>query len=148
MEIYEATYLWIEAGAMSGPPAHRHQIEFAADLVEFFDDYSRFAGSVPLRLPKLTTYFRPLTHRGRVRHWGDIWRLGLLTPRMGGPPYAGRVIRFRRAVSRHPDGWSIAYELAVANVGSATARRWDQTAQARGEVGTTFGPGGRRYGWY
>jgi hypothetical protein len=145
--ISDATYLWIEAGAMSGPPAHRHQIEFAG-LVEFFDDTSRSAGYVPLRLPGGTTYWRPLSHRGTRRHWGDIWRLGLLTPAMGGLPYAQRVVRFRRVVSRGNDGWRIGYELAVADDPSAAFRRWERSAQTRGTVGTTFGHAGRRFGWY
>jgi len=39
VQINDAQYLWIEAGAMSGGP--RHQTEFADDVAEFFDDDTR-----------------------------------------------------------------------------------------------------------
>jgi hypothetical protein len=95
--IRDATVLWIEAGAMSGPPDHRHQIEFPNDIAEYFDDISRENEVVWIRTPGGPLYARPLTYRGTdYGQWTEIWRLGLLTPTMGGPQYVGRVIRFDR----------------------------------------------------
>src|SRR4051794_37714298 len=96
-DIREARHLWIEAGAMSGPPAHRHQVEFANEVAEFFDEHSRESETVPLRVARGKVIWRPLTYRGTdYGQWTEIWRLGLLTPAMGGPVYVDRVLHFSR----------------------------------------------------
>jgi len=146
LAIDTAEHFWIEAGAMSGPPAHRHQIELPNDLAEFFDDDSRDDEEVPLRLAGQPIHWRPLTYRGTdYGQWTDIWRLGLLTPRMGGPKYAQRVVMFTRVVERTNQGWLTFYELQVANASSAQATRWRATST---KLGTTGGHAGRDYGWF
>ena len=130
---------------MSGDPHHRHQIEFSNDLAQFFDNNSRAAEVVTIRLPNGTMHVRPLTYRGTdYGQWTEQWRLGLPTVNMGGPAYAGRVILFRRVAI----GGSYIYDLEVENVGSAAANGWRNHAQAHGEVGTTGGPNGRDFGWW
>lgn len=149
MTIRTAEFFWIEAGAMSGPPAHRHQIEFANELAEFFDDWSRESETVPLALPGADVIWRPLTYRGTdYGQWTEIWRLGLHTPKMGGPQYVDQVVGFRRVVEQHDGGWLMYYELQVTGPGSNDAATWDANANAFGEAGTTGGPEGRRFGWY
>lgn len=140
--IRNATTLWIEAGAMSGPPDHRHQIEFPNELAEYFDDAARESEVVWMRLPNGEEHPRPLTYRGTdYGQWTEIWRLGLLTPRMGGPQYAGRVIRFDRVVS----GGRTVYELRVTDPGSLEAADWESSSH---HTDTTGGPSGRRYGFW
>lgn len=142
LNIRSATTLWIEAGAMSGPPDHRHQIEFPNEIAEYFDDVSRESEVVWMRLPNGEEHPRPLTYRGTdYGQWTEIWRLGLLTPRMGGPVYAGRIIRFDRIVS----GARTVYELRVIDAESAEASDWERNSQ---HTSTTGGPSGRRYGFW
>jgi hypothetical protein len=149
MTIRDARHLWIDSGALSGPPAHRHQVEFANDVAEFFDDDSRDAETVPLFLPGGDVLWRPLTYRGTdYGQWTDIWRLGLPTPAMGGIPYAGRVLRFTRHTEQTAAGWTIAYELEVDDVGGSDAAAWRASSDALGQSFTTGGPQGRDYGWY
>ncbi len=139
--IRTATVLWMEAGGMSGPPDHRHQIEFSNDLAEFFDDAARDTEVLLMRLPGGTLHARPLTYRGTdYGQWTDIWRLGLLTPRMGGPEYVGRIIR----LEKQAEGGHTVYELRVADAGSAEANQWE-LASIR--TSSTGGPGGRRFGF-
>ena len=139
--IHTATTLWMEAGGMSGPPAHRHQIEFSNDLAEFFDDTARETEIIHMRLPGEPLYPRPLTYRGMdYGQWTDIWRLGLLTPRMGGPAYVGRIIR----IDKVTEGGQIIYELRVADAGSADATDWAARSHHQSVTG---GPGGRRFGF-
>ena len=140
--IREATFLWMEAGAMSGPPEHRHQIEFPNDVAEYFDDISRENEVVWMRLPDGPLHARPLTYRGTdYGQWTEIWRLGLLTPRMGGPRYVGRIIRFDRIET--PE--RMVYELNVVDVGSAQAVEWESRSV---RIGITGGHAGRRYGFW
>ena len=95
---------------MSGPPTHRHQIEFSNDLAEFFDAESREAEIVYMRFQGGNILARPLTYRGTdYGKWTDIWRLGIPTERMGGQHYAGRIIRFDRVI----EGYRIIYEIIV-----------------------------------
>jgi hypothetical protein len=142
LNIRSATTLWIEAGALSGPPDHRHQIEFPNEIAEYFDDASRESEVVWMRLPNGEEHPRPLTYRGTdYGQWTEIWRLGLLTPRMGGPLYAGRIIRLDRSVS----GVRTVYELRVTDAGSAEATDWERNSQ---HTSTTGGPSGRRYGFW
>jgi len=140
LSIRNAMHLWIEAGAMSGPPEHRHQIEFAEELAQFFH--------APRRDLEINLIYgglgvlRPLTFRGTARgQFVEIWRLGLLTPRMGGPQYVNRVVRFTRAGRDR-------YVLEVADQNSASANRWLRDANRTGYVGRTGGASGRKYGFY
>jgi hypothetical protein len=141
VDIRNARHLWIESGAMSGPPEHRHQIEFAEDLANYFHAQRR-SFQISLRHAKGGEFSRPLTFRGTARgQFVEIWRLGLLTPRMGGPNYVGRVVRFTR-LGRNQ------YALEIADRNSAPARRWVREANRRGYVGRTGGASGRRFGFY
>jgi hypothetical protein len=140
--IRTATTLWMEAGAMSGPPDHRHQIEFPNDIAEYFDDIARENEVLSMRLPGGPLHARPLTYRGTdYGQWTEIWRLGLLTPTMSGPQYVGRVIRFDRL----PTVEGTIYEIRVADSGSAEAMAWENSSV---QTGTTGGPAGRRYGFW
>ena len=140
--IRAVTTLWMEAGAMSGPPDHRHQIEFPNDIAEYFDDVARDDEVLLMRLPGAQLHARPLTYRGTdYGQWTEIWRLGLLTPNMGGPQYVGRVIRFDRVPTRE----KTIYELRVADPGSAEANGWENQSI---HTDTTGGPAGRRYGFW
>lgn len=140
VDIRNARYLWIEAGAMSGPPEHRHQIEFAEDLANYFHAPRRDA-QIHLRYGAVEEA-RPLTFRGTARgQFVEIWRLGLLTRRMGGPVYTNRIVRFGRSGAHQ-------YTLEVADRNSASGRRWLREANRMGYVGRTGGASGRRYGFY
>jgi hypothetical protein len=137
--IQRAATFWIEAGAMSGPPEHRHQIEFSNDLVQFFDQQSRDNEVVTIELPDGHNVVRPLTYRGTdYGQWTDIWRLGLPTVNMGGPQYAGRYIRFDRLGPQ-------LYRITVEDTGSAAVTNWRQQSAF---VGNTGGPNGRGYGYF
>lgn len=139
--IRTATVLWMEAGGMSGPPAHRHQIEFSNDVAEFFDDDARDTEIIQMRFPGGPTYPRPLTYRGTdYGQWTNIWRLGLLTPRMGGPQYAGRIVRIEKITEDD----QFVYELRVTDAGSPTAATWASQSQHQDVTG---GPEGRRFGF-
>jgi hypothetical protein len=149
--IAAATHLWIEAGAMSGPPTHRHQIEFAGDLVRFFIDPNSGSEFIPIRLPSRgEVLWRPLTARGTdYGQWTEIWRLGLPTPLMGGPAYAGRVISFtRRRLHEPTDNVHIVFDLEVADLGSTEAATWERDADSHGTNGRTGAGQQRRYGWW
>lgn len=148
--IADATHFWIEAGGMSGPPEHRHQIEFAGDLVQFFVHPVRGSEEIPMRMRgRSSVLWRPLTARGTdYGQWTEIWRLGLPTPAMGGVPYVGRVIKFQRVdLPNSLSGSSVVYEVEVVDVGSPEALEWESRAQQEGETGHTGGHG-REYGFW
>lgn len=147
MDIRTAEYFWIEAGAMSGPPQHRHQVEFPHHLAAFFDDDSLDEESIPLHLQAEPVFWRPLTYRGSdYGQWSaDIWRLGLLTPTMGGPVYVDRIILFRRVKKQTAGGRLLVYELQVEDAISEEATTWRTMADS---AGTTGGHAGRNFGWY
>lgn len=129
---------------MSGPPDHRHQIEFSDDLALFFRDEERADEIVSMR-GNLggPDWSRPLTYRGTdYGQWTEMWRLGLLTRRMGGPDYAGRVIRLER-VTR---AGNVSYRLLVAEAGSQEAGEW--RTNSAGNAAITGGPHGREYGFW
>jgi len=142
MPLNTATHFWIEAGAMSGDPNHRHQIEFSHDLVQFFDPGALATEIVTIRLPAGTLHVRPLTYRGTdYGQWTAQWRLGLPTVNMGGPPYAGRILKFERITA----GGNVIYAIEVEDAGSPTANGW---RAAGGNVEHTGGPHGREYGYW
>lgn len=141
--IRNATDLWIEAGPTCGGP--HHHIQLPNDLAEFFDAASRDAEVIQVRLPNGNVVPRPLTCRGADSgQWPDVWQLALPTERMGGPGYAGRVIR----LTRDQEGAGLVYRLEVADAGSAATGDWDVTARSSGNIGTTAGPHGRRFGYW
>lgn len=144
LEIGNARYLWIETGAMSGPPEHRHQIEFAEDLAAYFRAPRRNI-QISLRHHHDPPHLRPLTFRGTARgQFVEIWRLGLLTRPMGGPPYANRVVRFTRLAQNE-------YALEVTDRGSLMARQWLRQANRLGYVGRTGAVSAairRQFGFY
>lgn len=148
--IAAAENLWIEAGGMSGPPDHRHQIEFAGSLVEFFVNPVRGSEELPMRMRgQANLIWRPLSARGTdYGQWTAIWRLGLPTLAMGGVDYAGRVIKFRRVRLQVPSfGSTVVFEVEVADVNSEAANEWCLQSERHGQRGTTGGQG-RSFGWW
>jgi hypothetical protein len=138
-----ATDLWLEAGPASNSP--HHHIELPDDLAQFFDPAARDAEVIHVRLPNGRVVPRPLTFRGADDGLpSGSWTLALPTERQGGPPYAGRVIR----LTQDQEGTSLVYRLDVADAHSAATREWDVTARSSGNIGTTAGPHGRRYGYW
>jgi hypothetical protein len=120
----------------------RNQLELPHQLAEFFDDISREDEVARIRLPNGGIAPRPLTYRGTdYGQWTEIWRLGLPTPRMGGPVYPGRVIRFDRS----RDNQGHVYDLTVVEAGSSEARQWRRQSS---HVASTGGPAGREYGFW
>lgn len=129
---------------MSGPPEHRHQIEFPDAIAQFFTDIEREKEIISVRIKRNgPDWPRPLTYRGTdYGQWTEIWRLGLLTAQMGGPTYAGRVIRLERLAQ----GANKLYRLYVADEGSPEAATWRASSGAT--TSTTGGPLGRAYGYW
>jgi hypothetical protein len=149
--IEAADNLWIQAGKMSGPPDHRHQIEFAGDLVGFFIQPIRGSEYIPIRLPaRSEVLWRPLTARGTdYGQWTEIWRLGLPTPLMGGPTYVDRAIKFtRRLTSDVIDGVHVVFDLEVEDDDSSIAASWRTLADTSGVTGQTGGGQKRAFGWW
>jgi len=145
MSIRNATHFWMEAGGMSGPPQHRHQIEFSNDLAEFFTDDERDNEVIRMCLPGGPMFTRPLTYRGTdYGQWTEQWRLGLLTARMGGPQYIGQIVCF----TRRSDANGTFYELEVFAPGSAQANQWEHDANTHGVVDETAVHHHRRYGYW
>jgi hypothetical protein len=144
-DIESASDLWIEAGAMNGPPEQRHQIEFSDDVVRFFDQRSRKRQEAPILPPRGPAIDRPLRHRGESQAWGDIWRLGLPTMNMGGVEYPGKVLHFERRKDSKGDDY---YVLDVAEPESARAKWWKRQAERDGATGTLPGPEGRNFGYW
>jgi hypothetical protein len=135
-----ARHLWMETGGMSG--GLRHQIEFSNQVAEFFDDEARESEVLRMRLAGGQIVWRPLTYRGTdYGQWTDIWRLGLLTPSMGGPQYAGRAIKFEKI----SDESGTIYEIRVVDLQSEEQREW-KSRSARPE--STGGPHGRSFGYW
>jgi len=144
MSIRTATHFWIEAGGMSGPPNHRHQIEFSNELAEFFTDIERENEMIRIRLRDGSVYNRPLTYREKdYDQWTEQWRLGLLTNRMGGPQYVDQVILF----TRMNDVNGTFYQLEVSELESIEATQWEQDARDTGFIGETALHHHRRYGY-
>lgn len=130
---------------MSGPPVHRHQVEFSNDVAQFFDDLEREQEEILLRIGTGPFYVRPLRYRGTdYGQWTSIWRLGLLTAAMGGPGYAGNVLHFRRISIATNAG----YQLSVTGPRSAAARRLEALARRTGRIARTAAGGGRLYGYW
>jgi hypothetical protein len=143
--IEAAVHMWLEAGAMSGPPEQRHQVELAGDTVLFFDAASRRAERVWIMPPRGEGVERPLTHRGHSHgQWGDIWRLGLPTLAMGGVEYPGRILHFERRTGQD----RVYYVLEVAEPESSRAAWWKRLSERDGASGTTPGAEGRLYGYW
>lgn len=147
MPIQNAQYLWIHAGRMSGADP-RNQIEFPDYIARFFDDHSRTTEIVRIRVAGGQAIPRPLTYRGDdYGQWtADIWRLGLPTAHMGGPPYVGRVVRFQRS----QDAAGPFYQVDVADVGSPEAAAWRHSTPP-GQLNQTGDTGqalGREFGYY
>jgi hypothetical protein len=143
-DIRNARFLWIETGAMSGPPQHRHQIEFAEDLAAYFHAPRRNM-QINLSYDQGPAHPRPLTFRGTARgQFVEIWRMGLLTRPMGGPRYANRVVRFTRLGQER-------YALEVTDSGSRNFRQWLRQANRTGYVGRTGAASAtarRQFGFY
>jgi hypothetical protein len=141
--IRNATDLWIEAGPIGSRP--HHHIELPHDLAEFFDPATRDAEVIQVRLPNGTLLLRPLVYCGADSGQpSDVWHLALPTERMGGPSCAGRIIR----LTRDQQGLTFVYRLEIADVRSPAAGEWDVTARSSGNIGTTPGPHGRRFGYW
>lgn len=146
-----ANHLWIQTGKMSGPPEHRHQIEFAGDLVGFFVQPIRGSEWIPIRLASGgEVLWRPLTARGTdYGQWTAIWRLGLPTPQMKGPVYVDRIVKFtRRRSTGLTDGVNVIFELEVEDETSPEAASWRELSQKHGTMGRTGAGRDRAFGWW
>jgi hypothetical protein len=140
MSVNTATYLWVEAGDMSG--GSRNQIEFSDDLATFFDEEARSSGKVFIAYDKETKAFCPLTNRAQnYGQWTNIWRLGLITKAKGGDDYQGRVI----CLEKRKIGKSYVYVIAVTDLNSAEHKVWVGKSM---EKGITGGAEGRNYGYF
>ncbi|MFS2023194.1 hypothetical protein [Massilia sp. CT11-137] len=140
MLVNTATYLWIEAGDMSG--GSRNQIEFSDDLAKFFDDQARSSAKVFIAYDKETKAFCPFTNRAQdYGQWANIWRLGLITKAKGGVDYQGRVI----FLERRKIGKSYVYVIFVDEVNSEKHKEWKAKSVVKG---ITSGAEGRAYGYF
>ena len=138
-EIETARHFWMEAGMASG--MDRHQIEFPEWLARFFREPVRGRVDLRIRIGNRVWDGRPLTHK--VTTLGvEIWRFGTPTIRAGGEWIQNRVLRFTR--TNDPD----TFDLAVEDVGSASANRWRKAASKSGQLGQTGGASPRQYGVY
>jgi len=140
MSINTATYLWFEAGDMSG--GSRNQVEFSDDLANFFDEDARTSGKVFIAYDKKIKAFCPLTNRAQdYGQWTNIWRLGLITQAKGGVDYQGRVI----CIEKRKIGKSYTYVIAVTDLNSAEHKSWNDKSEGKGITG---GVEGRNYGYF
>jgi len=140
MLVNAATYLWVEAGDMSG--GSRNQIEFSDDLVKFFDDEARSREEVFIAYDKETKAFCPLTNRSQdYGQWTNIWRLGLITKAKGGVDYQGRVI----FLERRKIGRAYVYVISVDDLDSEKHKDWRAKSVVKGVTG---GGDGRAYGYF
>lgn len=135
--VSDAKQLWIEVGKGSG--IQRHQVEFNETLASFFGPVLR--GKVILTLHSKGQIWndRPLTHK-KTTYKVDIWRLGMPTLKKGGVPIKDRVIRFSKTDSPRE------FSIEVQDLGSASVRKWERTANLHGHIGQTRGTHARRYG--
>jgi hypothetical protein len=140
MSINIATYLWFEAGDMSG--GSRNQIEFSDDLASFFDEDARTSGKVFVAYDKVKKAFCPLTNRAQdYGQWTNIWRLGLITKAKGGVEYQGRVI----CLEKRKIGKSYVYVISVTDPNSQEHKQWVEKSKGKGITG---GAEGRNYGYF
>lgn len=140
MSINTATYLWFEAGDMSG--GSRNQIEFSDDLAKFFDEEARSSEKVFIAYDKEIKAFCPFTNRAQdYGQWTNIWRLGLITKAKGGADYQGRVI----CLEKRKIGKSFVYVISVADLNSEKHKDWVAKSVAKGVTG---GAEGRAYGYF
>ena len=143
MRIANVTTFWIEAGAM-GTGGSRNQLEIPNDPAKFFGDEVRTNEIVTIQLAPGIQHVRPFVYRGDdYGHYTDRWRLCLPTAHMGGPDYAGRVVRFDKIQV----GSLAVFQLSVADHKSAAHKAWrKQSVPPKGGRDTTVG--GREYGWW
>lgn len=140
MSLNTATYLWFEAGDMSG--GSRNQIEFSDDLANFFDEEARSSEKVFIAYDKETKAFCPFTNRAQsYGQWTNIWRLGLITKAKGGADYQGRVI----CLEKRKIGKLYVYVISVADLNSEKHNEWVAKSVAKGVTG---GAEGRAYGYF
>lgn len=139
--IRDAQHFFIEVGAGSGPPGLRHQVEFSAALARFFGPVRRARRDITLRDASHVWASRPLSHK-RTTFEVDIWRLGMPTQTMGGPPIAERAIMFTR--NNLPND----FDVAIVDAGSAVFQDWVRSANLHGHLGATRGLRSRQYGFF
>jgi hypothetical protein len=129
----------MEAGEMSG--GSRNQIEFAEDLITFFDEKSRAEGKIFIAYDTTTKAYCALSNREQsYGQWTNIWRLGLITKDKGGVDYQGRVIRLEKIKV----GKTFTYLIKVADVNSPEHEEWVSKSKGKGVTG---GAQGRAYGY-
>lgn len=135
--------LWIETGDMSG--GSRNQIEFDADLAQFFVGDAGLpptGGTISL---SLSINGGPWTNceiaAKRTTFDVDIYRLGLVTAARGGDEYPGRVIRFEKRAGRY-------FAVTVADLGSDEHDEWSASSEANETLSRTGGTGGREFGYF
>jgi len=141
--IETASFLWMEAGAMSGEA--RNQIEFADPLVEFFGPPTRARRDLAMYAANQWHYNRPLSYKTTTFDV-EIWRLGLPTERMCGFEYPGRVV----GLARMADEGDNAFEVFVTDHGSREHLRWRRRSHRAGYIGMTgkSGGSGRQFGYW
>jgi hypothetical protein len=139
--IATARHFFIEAGAASGPPGQRHQIEFSEALARFFGPTKQHRVDLTLFASGNSWRGRPLSFK-KTTYGVPIWRLGMPTQASGGEPIAERAVKFTRT-SRASE-----FEIEVADCGDAQFRRWIKAANSTGHLGATRGGRSRRFGFY
>lgn len=141
----QATTLWMEAGALSGPPEHRHQIELPNELAEFFEVDGKQRHMLKMRVFGKSVFPRPLTFRGQsYGQYTEIWRLQLPTVNMGGPEYSNKIIR----IAKIQLAGETVYEVTAVEPDTPDSRHWRRQSEAHGRVGKTGGASGRNYGYW
>lgn len=139
--IAEASHMFLEVGAGSGPPGSRHQVEFPESLARFFGELRRERRNLTLSAGGEAWDQRPLSYK-KTSFEVDIWRLGMPTQTKGGPPIAERAIRFSRTSTLDH------FDFEVVEVDSEDFRGWETAANLSGHVGATHGSRTRRFGFY
>jgi len=139
--IAEASHMFVEVGAGSGPPESRHQVEFPESLARFFGELRKERRDLTLSAEAETWGQRPLSHK-TTTYDVDIWRLGMPTQTKGGPPIAERAIRFSRTSTDDR------FDFEVVEVDSKEFRNWETSANLSGHIGATQGSRTRRFGFY
>lgn len=139
--ISTAEFFFCEVGAGSGPPGHRHQVEFPESLARFFGTPERAKIGITLRQGQNIWSNRPLSYKQTTFGVG-IWRLGMPTEAKGGEPIADRAILFQRLPGDSTFGFT------VCDVGGPKYEVWAKNAHRLGHLGATHGSRSRQYGFY